>query len=201
VTVGEYQRFVEHDGYRQEEYWKAGGFGDFTAPGDWEEQRRFPSRPVTGVSWYEAAAYARWDHCRLPTEAEWEYAARGDDGREFPWGDDPPDKARMNYADDNFDPHVGHPTPVGVYPRGRSPWELDDMAGNVWEWCADWYAEYSAEAAKDPRGPSEGDRRVLRGGSWRLVDINCRASFRNRYAPFGRGVLVGFRVVFCGQDS
>ena len=159
---------------------------------------------MVGVSWYEAAAYAAWANCRLPTEAEWERAARGGDGdgRKYPWGNEAPDDTRMNFAPD-WKPSVGHPTPVGVYPRGLSPEGLADMAGNVWEWCSDWGGEYDAKEVRDPTGPPKGVGRVVRGGSWVNLPSYCRVSSRDVDHPARRNQSFGFRVVFVlvGQDS
>jgi len=126
VTVEEYLRFVEDRGYAKASYWKAGGFGKWRWPAGGraarEEQVDNPTRPVVGVSWYEASAYAAWAGCRLPTEAEWELAARGRTGRKYPWGDEPPNEpiaGLLRLA--NFDRIVGHPAPVGTYPLGDTP--------------------------------------------------------------------------------
>jgi formylglycine-generating enzyme required for sulfatase activity len=125
----------------------------------------YPSRPVVGVSWFEATAFCAWAGVRLPTEAQWERAARGTTGRKFPWGDQPPDESRLNFAPD-WNANVGHPTPVGIYPLGNTPEGICDLAGNVWEWCADWFAGYPQKAASNPTGPESGESRVFRGGSW-----------------------------------
>jgi formylglycine-generating enzyme required for sulfatase activity len=148
VTVGEYRRFVEDGGYVEERWWKAGGFGRSKEPTSWEEQQEHPNRPVTGVNWYEASAYCAWAGVRLPREAEWERAARGTEGRMYPWGNEEPDATRANYRETG----PGHPTPVGLYPAGATPEGIHDLAGNVWEWV---------------EGPyEEGASHVLRGGSW-----------------------------------
>jgi formylglycine-generating enzyme required for sulfatase activity len=125
VTVTEYRRFLESGGYADPRYWMTGG-PTRERPTRWEEQLQFPNRPVVGVSWYEALAYCRWAGGSLPFEAEWERAARGTDGRRFPWGNEPPDKTRCNHGNS-----IGHPTPVGVYPLGATPEGVHDLAGNV----------------------------------------------------------------------
>jgi formylglycine-generating enzyme required for sulfatase activity len=158
VTVGQYQRFVDDNGYKTERWWEAGGFGEFSEPDEWEEQLQYPARPVVYVSWYEAAVYCAWRGCRLPTEAEWERAARGTEGRKYPWGDAPANPSRLNYSGSQ----IGHPTPIGIYPLGATPEGVHDMAGNVWEWCADWFSGYTAETVSNPRGPDEATRRVIR---------------------------------------
>lgn len=192
VTVLEYKRFLEAGGYAKAEYWSAGRIADEPQPWNWQEQLEHPNRPVVGVSWYEAAAYAAWAGFRLPTEAEWERAARGTDGRKYPWGNEGPDANRANYG-----ATVGSPTPVGVYTRGATPDGICDMAGNVWEWCQDaWHGSYK-------RAPADGsawsdkkkeDTRVLRGGYWIGNADYCRTATRYRVGPVGRD-RDGFRCV------
>ncbi|MCL4205483.1 MAG: SUMF1/EgtB/PvdO family nonheme iron enzyme [Pirellulaceae bacterium] len=189
VTVGQYREFIQDDGYQDARWWTAGGFGQFTEPQDWEQQQEFPSRPVVGVSWSEAAAFCQWVGCRLPTEAEWEHAARGTTGRKFPWGDEPADEQRMNFAG-----KVGHPTPVGIYPLGNTLHGISDLAGNVCEWCADWFEEYHEGSVANPRGPDSGTHRVIRGGCWDFDASRCRAAFRLWVEPGSRVFIVGFRV-------
>jgi formylglycine-generating enzyme required for sulfatase activity len=140
VTVEEYRRFIEDDGYQTERWWKGGGFGKRNEPDDWEEQVLHPNRPVVNVTWYEAAAYCAWAGGRLPTEAEWERAARGVEGRRYPWGKTEPTPEHANYEETK----VGRPTPVGLFPRGATPEGIHDLAGNVWEWVGDWYGEDTA---------------------------------------------------------
>jgi len=177
VTVFEYARFIADGGYKKAEFWAQGGHGQFPEPGSWQRQLQHPSRPVVEVSWYEAAAYCRWAGGRLPSEAEWECAARcGREGVRYPWGNEEPDPARANY-----DMNVGQPTPVGLYPDGATPGGIQDLAGNVLEWVFDWY--------------EEGKRRVLRGGSWSSNPRRLRVSNRSRVGPFGRYDYVGFRCV------
>ena len=192
VTVVEYEKFVDDRGYADERWWTGGGFGQFEEPEDWGDQRPYPNRPVVGVSWFEAAAYTAWSGCRLPTEAEWEKAARGADARKFPWGNEPPDASRLNYEG-----NVGRPTPVGVYPDGATLSGILDMAGNVWEWCRDWFDDeyYAGSEAHNPMGPDSGEDRVLRGGSWNYGSRVARATYRYWFAPVYRFGIIGFRVV------
>ena len=159
VTVQEYKSFVEDGGYQDQRFWVAGGFGQWQEPDGWAEQLAHPNRPVVEVSWFEAAAYARWARVRLLTEAEWERAARGTEGREYPWGEEAPSPRLANYREGK----VGHPTPVGLYPLGATPERIQDLAGNVWEWCEDWY------------DPSEKKYRNSRGGSWVYNGSTCAA--------------------------
>ncbi len=189
VTVGEYQKFIEDDGYTVQRWWKEGGFGEFTEPEDWETQVEFLSRPVVGVSWWEATAYCVWAGVRLPTEAEWERAARGTTARKYPWGEETPDESRTN-----FDANIGHPTPVGIFPLDQTPEEICDLGGNVLEWCADCYGKYSKRATSNPSGPPQATDRVFRGGSWSGGSVRCRAAYRSRLVPQYRYDYLGFRV-------
>ena len=179
VTVQEYEEFIEDGGYTDARWWEAVGHGVWARPEHWEDQIPHRNRPVVGVSWFEARAYAKWNGCRLPTEAEWERAATGVGHREYPWGNTAPDERLANY-----DNKVGAPSPVGVYPCGATPDGTLDMAGNVWEWCEDYYDENAKRW------------RVLRGGSWgsgNPEDLRC-ACRRDGYSG-NRLPNRGFRCV------
>ncbi len=151
------------------------------------------NHPVVNVSWNDAKAYADWAGVVLPTEAQWEKAARGTDGRIYPWGNDWDKKKCANYA------NSGEGTqPIGGFPMGASPYGVLDMAGNAWEWCGDRYGEtyYKTALAKNPTGPVTGNYRVLRGGSW--IDGNdyvCRGAYRSiiGYFPYCYDGYIGFR--------
>ncbi len=136
--------------------------------------------PVIYVTWNDAAAYCKWAGRKLPSEAQWEKAARGTNGAIYPWGDDNPNLNLLNYNQ-----YIGDPTKVGSYPGGASPYGALDMAGNVWEWVNDWYGfdYYSVSPQNNPIGPQSGDKRVMRGGSWFDQDPVMRAANRG-YEPF-----------------
>ncbi len=204
VTNAEYLAFVKDANQRPPSHWSGGTFPE-----------ELSANPVVNVSWDDAQAYCKWltqklleahqlrdkEIIRLPTEAEWEKAARGPstgsgDGRFWPWGNQW-DAAKCNSSEGG----AGTTTPVGKYsPAGDSPYGAADMAGNVWEWCADWYAEdyykNSPDAlVRNPTGASSGEYRVLRGGSWFFVSFNVRAAFRFWDGPVSGSGGRGFRVV------
>ena len=192
VTVCEYREFVEDGGYRNKELWKWGGWEEFGEPEDWEKQKNYPNRPVTGVSWYEAVAYAKWAGCRLPTEAEWERAARGPGVNKWPWGEKVPNPTLLNFDVSN----IGSPTPVGIYPDGASSDGCMDMAGNAWEWCSSLYEPYpyNADDGREDMEGSDSEGRVLRGGSCNFSGRGARCAYRGS-SSYLRRACSGFRVV------
>jgi formylglycine-generating enzyme len=199
VTFGDFAGFTEARGYTREELWSKEGWAFCQA--EKLERPRFlgeeawthvtgPRQPVCGVCWYEAEAYARFVGKRLPTEAEWEKAARGDDGRIYPWGDEW-EEGRCSFRGGP----VRAAPPVGSYPSGASPYGVLDMAGGVWELCADWYAEdyYERAPEMDPKGPESGELKVARGGAWHAVPLLNRTANRNAWRPTARFSNIGFR--------
>ena len=209
VTNAQYKKFVQATGHREPE-----GYifvnGSWVLGKPWQDKNyNGDNQPVMCVSWDDAKAYADWAGERLPTEAEWEKAARGGlSGKRYVWGDDwPPPKNSGNFADETakktfpdwtiingYDDGYAYTAPVGKFtPNGYG---LYDMAGNVWEWCADWYDSnyYAISPKSNPKGPDSGLDRVLRGGSWYLNDGNLlRVAFRFYSAPTYPLNGLGFR--------
>ena len=158
--------------------------------------------PVVNVTWHDAAAYAEWAGAHLPTEAQWEKAARGTDARHYPWGNEW-DPGKLWCSKKTFK-DAGLTAPVGSYPAGSSPYGCLDMEGNVGQWCADWYDEDYPKSAPsaNPSGPESGAYRVVRGGSWRGIHLlyvdNFRCEHRGNNDPDGRFDDTGFRCVIPG---
>jgi formylglycine-generating enzyme required for sulfatase activity len=184
VTVEEFRAFVEDEdtGYSQSLLWTAGGYQKGqTAPDEWEEQDRHPNRPVVNVTWFAAMAYCAWLSLhtgmtvRLPSEEEWEFAARGTSSRTYPWGETKPGPNHANFNEAG----LGEVAPVGLFPAGNTPEGLGDMAGNVWEWT----------------GSGDAGTKILRGAAFRLSGSWLRAAYRDWGQPDGRLSYLGFRWV------
>ena len=224
MTVAQYKECSDHGGCRRagkENVW----------PGINDAQRKIydplcniadpvgkAKHPINCIDWEQAREACEARGGRLPTEAEWEFAARGPDGRIYPWGDEPPSAQLLNacgkecvawqkkhHDPDNapalmYDEDDGFPNtaPVGSFPRGKSRYGLQDVVGNVWEWVADYYADYDKTTATstvtDPKGPAAGTDRVIRGGAWNGAQPSwVRPSFRFHVAPSARSYGFGFR--------
>ena len=226
VTNAEYKKFIESDGYGQKVFWSDAGWQYISQShplenGDTDVILNGEGDcPAVNVSWYEAEAFAKWAGKRLPTEAEWEKAARGTDGRMYPWGNTF-EKINLNCSESKNE----KPAPVTKYPQGQSPYGCFDMAGNVWEWTADWYDSqyYDSAPEKDPQGPKDAEAdpyygqpeevgvsiydlepstgsktlsgcKVLRGGSWSgggVVHVRC--ANRDYDEPIYKNDTIGFR--------
>ena len=182
VTNMQYKLFVDAAGYPMPPHWWGGKFSQGK-----EEH------PVVKVSWRDAIAFCQWAKVRLPSEAEWEKAARGTDGRICPWGNQMPDKTRCN-----FDDNVDNTTPVGSYSDGASPYGVLDMAGNVWEWTSSKYQHYPYKADDGREEPTGDDPRTLRGGAFINLENFVRCALRLDFFPTYGYSTVGFRVVSPG---
>lgn len=188
VSNARYDKFLEETGRVRPKFWEQ---IDLSVHGE---------LPVVGVDWADAKAYCEWAGKRLPTEAEWEYAARGKDKRQFPWGSNPPAPQLANYGkpwsykfyDDRLERVTSHEA-------GKSPFGVLHLAGNVWEWVADWYDEYYYESSpeRNPPGPPEGKLRVVRGGSWNFAAEYMRTTARFKFDPIHRAADLGIR---CARD-
>ena len=180
VTNRQYEAFVRDAAHPAPPHWPGGELPEALA-----------LHPVTYVDWHDAEAFCRWAGGRLPTEAEWEKAARGTDGRAFPWGDGAPG-GRASYGAGT---KHGSTSPAGAFPDGASPYGALDLAGNVWEWVSSLYASYPYDATDGREDPRAGGPRVLRGGSYASpTGQNLRCAARSRSAPGRRSPHIGFRV-------
>ena len=189
VTNGRFAKFVE--AIQSEPPW---GFADKDKP------VIHADRPVRWVNWMDATGYCLWAGKRLPTEAEWEKAARGTDGRVYPWGNDPPTSVHAVYGLKEGGAETT--SDIGDRDKGQSPYGAYDLAGNLYEWVMDWYGEdyylnFAGSPAMNPRGPVEGTAKVQRGGSYVNSPYRLRTSFRTKGDPAEQDPNVGFR---CAQD-
>jgi len=175
VTNAQYKEFVDATGRTPPRHWKNGTYPEGIA-----------DHPVTWVTWYDAAAYAEWAGKRLPTELEWEKAARGTEGLIYPWGNTF-DSRKVNSSESG----LKGTSPVGAYPEGVSPFGLFDMAGNVWEWTADWYQGYRGTLYELSRYGQQ--YKVLRGGSWYDGQSSVRTTTRKSFDPNQGFSTIGFR--------
>ncbi len=179
VTVAQYRKFCKATGHKM----------PATPPWGWKD-----SHPIVNVNWNDATAYAKWAEVGLPTEAQWEKSARGTDGRKFPWGN----KWDASKCANSTGHSLSSTKPVGSYPQGASPFGAHDMAGNVSEWCSDWYdgKYYTNSPTRNPSGPASGEYRVLRGGSgYAEYNAMFRCCTRDRFSPGSRYGCRGFRCV------
>ncbi len=232
VTCAQFAQFIDADGYNNPDWWDSTGWmfkysSGLTSPNvlywnasDFPAGSAYPTYPVVGISWYEACAYANFVGRRLPTEAEWECAAKGradttsdgtPDGYRFPWGNVfyVSGTVHCNYNSGSLDPGYNDgfakTSPVGNYSGYASPFGCEDMSGNAVEWCSDWFDPlyYSSSPSNNPQGPTTGTEKVVRGGSWIMPSdpamngggYYMRAALRNKLQPDKRFNYIGFRLV------
>jgi formylglycine-generating enzyme required for sulfatase activity len=206
VLNGQFEVFVKATAYRTEAERQGWGLGYDKKIGHsnklngltWQHPSYTiaPGQPVVMVSWNDAQAYIQWlngkgeGSYRLPTEAEWEYACRAGTTTAFSFGDDASQLGKYAWFADN----AGYTTHVAGQKRPNA-WGLYDMHGNVWDWCQDWMGDYPSGAVVDPTGPSSGQDRIMRGGSWHSPAAYCRSANRRIYSPDTRNISLGFRLV------
>jgi|WetSurMetagenome_2_1015567.scaffolds.fasta_scaffold258543_2 formylglycine-generating enzyme required for sulfatase activity len=219
VTNAMFRKFVDATHYQTDAEKQGSGIVLDIAKGTWSDMQGanwqhphgpvsnlngLDDHPVVQISWNDATAYCRWAGGDLPTEAQWEKAARGVDGRIYPWGDQAAGGNLLNsadrsldvtWADKSIDDGYQFTAPVGHYPAGKSFYGALDMAGNVWEWVRDWYDDkyYASSPARNPENTTESGARILRGGSWNNGVLDLRASNRLSSIPVKRDEVFGFR--------
>jgi len=189
VTNRQYKKFVDETGHRPPDIaewgypiWKDGNYPE-----------KYANHPVVCISWEDAMSYCEWAGLSLPTEAQWEKAARGSQEYKYPWGNDWNSSKCLNYMNKGLE----ETCPIDSYPEGVSGYGLYNTSGNVLEWCHDWYDEdyYKSSQYQNPKGPSDGSYRVVRGGSWGSGISDCRCACRNDFnLPSERANFRGFRV-------
>jgi len=189
VTVGRYANFLK-------------ATGNVRPPEEWEtvDLKTAADFPVVGVDWQDANGYCQWVGRRLPTDAEWERAARGTDERKYPWGNEPPTSERARFAQKYVNAvYKEGLARVGSHVKGASPFGVQDMSGNAWEWVADWFSEsFPQTDRRNPKGPSSGTSKVLRGGGWYDQAERLVVSKRMHASPDQRDNSIGFR---CASDA
>ena len=187
VTNQEYREFVQCTGHRAPIHWQRGTFPAGSG-----------KHPVANVSWQDARDFADWRSARLPSESEWEKAARGTDERHYPWGTRFTEGERCNANN-----QIGATTPVDEYPDGRSFYEVWDMAGNVYEWCQDYFDDeyYKDSPTTNPKGPEGGQERVIRGGSYQETRAALRTTHRIGTSEVSTRDNIGFRLAMDAEDT
>jgi iron(II)-dependent oxidoreductase len=203
-----YQKFIDDGGYKDKQWWSDVGWAWLhNGHGIPKGYRGYidAKQPRVGITWYEAEAYAKWRGGRLPTEAEWEYAARGEKGVIYPWGDtfDPKKfnwcnkDCKYDWRNSSYDDGFGRSAPVGSYSDDVTWVNAYDMLGNAWEWCSDWYnaTAYTKTTKDDPVGPSTGAEKVLRGAAWSSLPPDSRLTYRFKRPAGSFGYDITVRVL------
>ena len=209
ITNAQYKSFIDYGGYNNSAYWTTEGWSwrtsnNITEPYYWSSGQynsgpSFPNHPVVGVSWYEAYAFCMWAGSNLPTEAQWEKAARGTSANNYwPWGSIW-DASKCNSWENSTPDTFNYSSPVGYFSAGQSPYGVYDMAGNVYEWVNDWYQSnyYSSSPSINPTGPTSGTLHVIRSGSYvnnYMIDRSCRCALRYYGTPSDRNAIIGIRI-------